>query len=66
LRLASILTEAMDAAVPDDLAFASQCTSGIAASNLAAESHWGEKDFRLAAFSSECSTADPLRSAASW
>jgi len=28
---------------------ASQCTSGLAASNLAAESHWGEKDFRLAA-----------------
>jgi len=26
----------------------SSCSSGLAASNLAAESHWGEKDFRLA------------------
>jgi FtsP/CotA-like multicopper oxidase with cupredoxin domain len=25
------------------------CTSGLAASNLAAEAHWGESDFRLAA-----------------
>jgi len=25
------------------------CSTGLAASNLAAESHWGEKDFRLAA-----------------
>jgi FtsP/CotA-like multicopper oxidase with cupredoxin domain len=30
-------------------AIPSNCTSGLATSNLAAEAHWGESDFRLAA-----------------
>src|SRR6202035_4942511 len=34
--------------LPASASVPAACTTGLAASNLAAEAHWGEKDFRLA------------------